>query len=322
MGAKLIFVNGADRSFFTEDGITFKNLVAVIERGTTTAGTDTDSLQDTEVTNWVNDTNVAVGDIIYNQSVSAYAVITAITTASVQHSPIGTTQTGIGQASRVPATGDAYEIQDSVELNIIPGPFEPDNTAALIGSSSATGIYVSGMSNWLGTEIRVGDWIRNTTKEVLTAVTAITSAHVRCHGVSGQSSGDTVIFLKSAQPIATRAHVHFGRLYLIDERDERLVRISGANNPEDMTTDAGTLDSASFKFGELQPEGDSLVGMDSFQRFIVFFGKQNIYLFQGTTPIADTATSTLDFSIVGLFPKGAIGRHAEVSLGNDLVFIS
>jgi hypothetical protein len=140
--------------------------------------------------------------------------------------------------------------------------------------------------------------------------------------VAGQTTGDSLILMKSAMPIAKVAHVHFGRLYMVDARDERLLRVTGPNDPQDMSTDSGTIDGSSFKVGDQQPIGDSIKALGTFQRFMVIAGKQNVFLYEGVDPIADTSAATTDFDVVGLFQQGAVSQHAIVAIGNDLAFIT
>ncbi len=324
MGAKLIFVNGVDRNFYTEDGSTFKELLAIIERGESDTGSDRDSLEESDIDNWVADSNVAINDLLFNADVSAYAVITAISTASVSHTQISASSaSAIGVASRNQGVGDNYEIQDLVELNIIPQTnTEDDNLAVAASGTDDNTVDVSAVPDWAATDIRVGDYIRNTTRAALGRVTTVSALSIKITGISGQTTGDSLIFLKSAMPVATFEHVHFGRLYMVDERDQRKVRITGAANPEDMTTNAGTLDSSTFKYGEQQPLGDSVVAMGSYQRFLAIAGRQNMLLFEGTDPIADTTAKSTDFNIIGLFPQGVISPAGLVSTGNDLVYTS
>ena len=207
-------------------------------------------------------------------------------------------------------------------MNIFPTDGDDDNTAVAAVNSTVASITVSAIPDWTTTDIRTGDFVRNTTRSAVTRVTSIATAAIGVVGITSQAAGDSLVFLKSAMPIAKKSHVHFGREYTIDERDEHLVRISGPNNPNDMTTGAGTLDSMTFKFGQLQPQGDTAITMASFQRFFVIAGKQNTYLFSGVDPIADETTDTVSFDIIGLFPHGTVSPDAMVSLGNDVVFAS
>ncbi len=322
MGTKLIFYNGVDTTIFTEDGTVFEDLRAIVEKGTATSGTDATGLRDDGVTNWVDDTSVVVNDLVHNRTVDAFGVVTAVVTASVAHTTISSAATGIGLTTGIQKSADSYEVLDLVELNIIPTDGDDDNTVIAAVGTSATGIQASAVSDWTLTDVRIGDFARNTTRSAVTQVTSISTAALGVIGITSQTSGDALVFLKSAMPITPRAHVHFGRLYHIDQRDNRLVRISGPNNPNDMTTAAGTLDSSSFSFGELQPLGDAALTMGSFQRFFVIAGKQNTYLFSGTDPIADETTSTVDFDIIGLFPHGAVSADGLLSIGNDVVFVS
>lgn len=314
---RLIFYNGADRNIYTEDGTTFKELIALIEQGTTTGNTSSTTLEDSDITNWITGTDVAVNDIVFNEAVSAYGVITAVATSTVTHTPISTSAAGIGVAVSAQTSGQAYRIIDSVELNIIPVGSDLDNTAVLTSGTSTTEVRVSGV-DFSTTEARKGDWIYNSTKNALTKITSV-SANLAVVPVSGQNVGDSVIFLKSAMPITSKAHVHFGRAYYLDARDKRKIRISGTNDPQDLTSDAGTLDSVTFSFGGLQPIGDVIKDMGSFQNTFVLAGAQNIYVYTGTDPIS---TSAIGFAPTGLFPQGVRSSDSLTSLGNDMAFIT
>lgn len=321
MDDKLIFVNGVDRNVFTEDGTTFEELKAIIERGDAESATSTTQIVDTDVANWTNNSDAAVNDLVYNITAGGYGVITALASATATHTTISTAGTGIGVASNGdPASGDRYEVIDLVELNIIPTDGEDDNTATAGAGTDATTIAVSGV-NFLNTDIKIGDIIRNTTRTAVTQVSAVATA-LTVASVASQTNGDSLVFLKSAMPITQRAHVHFGRLYMSDARDQRKVRISGAGNPEDMTTDAGTLDSSTVKFGSYQPQGDFILSMSSYQRFLILAGKRNLFAFEGDDPIADTTADSTDFDVVGLFPQGIVSPESLLSIGNDMTFVT
>lgn len=330
MGPKLIFVNGVDRNFYTEDGSTFHELLPIIEQGTVSSTANTTQLTDSSITNWVTDTDVAANDIVYNVSVSAFGIITTVSADRLVHTNIGVSAQGIGAAAANQTSGHLYKVLDSVELNVIPTDIGDDNVATAAVGTSATGIVVSAVSDWTKTQIRPGDWIHNTTRSALTEVTAVSTAALRCAGIASQTSGDTLTFHKSAMPISKKTHVHFGRLYHIDARDQRLIRISGANDPQDMTNDSGTLDTHIFRFGELQPQGDIVLDMASFQRFLGIAGKQALYLFQGTNPVADVSAASTDlqianatdFDIVSIFPQGVVSPNSLVSIGNALIFVT
>lgn len=316
---KHIFFNGVDRQVFTTDGSTFSTLQAVIERGELAGAVSANGTDDADIDDWVL-TDVNTGDLIKNLTGGGIGVITGITTANVTHTTIGSAATGLGTQDDDHKASDRYEIIDTLALNIIPTDGEDDNTAVATSGSNATTIAVSGV-NFANTDIRVGDWVRNTTRSALAQVSAVATA-LTVTSIASQTSNDALIFLKSAMPIAKNIHQHFGRTYYLDNRDLNKVRISGDGNPEDMTTSFGTLDSSTFSFGAQQPQGDTVKSMTSFQRFFAIGGKQNVYMFQGTNPIADTTADASDFQIIGLFPQGTMSQDSMISLGNDAAFIS
>lgn len=316
MGDKLIFVNGVDRNFFTEDGTTFTELKAIVEQGFASTGTSANRLKDADIANWVTGTDVVANDLVYYKNVNAYGLVTLVSGAEVTHTAVSAASKGIGRSTADVSAGDAYEIIDLVELNIIDAGAGLDNVGTAGSGTTTTVIAVSGV-NFSNTEIRVGDIVSNTTRAAVTDVVAV-SANINVTTVAGQTTGDSLLFFKSAMPISSFAHIHYGRVYHVDARDKRQVRISGAADPQDMTTDAGTLDSITFRFGDLQGRGDVILALGSFQRYFVLLGEENVYLYSGTTPIGTGS----DFSPAALFPQGCISRFGAQTTGNDLIFVS
>ena len=329
---KLIFTNGIEKPQWTDDGITWTELKALHEVGTMTGDTSVLAMFDADVDNWVGGTNVVENDILYNVNMDAYAVINAVTSAKLTHTEISTAATGIGIAVSSQTAGHTYEIIDSLELNIVAtnSPNILDNTTTTLPGTSDAVIVASAVADFTKTDIRVGDWVRNTTRTALTSVTAIATGQIGVHGIVGQVAGDSLIFLKSAMPNGDSPHVHYNRLYLLDGRDKTKVRISGTNDPQDFTRDSASIDTAdfsidtntfdrqSFDFGTLQPQGDELLGMASWQRFLAFIGRKAIYFYEGTEPIGENA----NLVPVGLFPQGCVSKFAFTNIGNLLTFAS
>ena len=320
-GDKLIFFNGFDRNIFTVDASAFERLYPVIEAGVMTGDASAAGVFDSNVSAWATDTKVVINDLVHNKTLDAFGIINAVTSAQVQHTIIGSAADGLGVASRNQDAGDSYQILDLVELNVIDVNGVLDNTTSDTSGSSSTTIKVDGI-NFDNTDIRTGDFIRNTTQVAVSKVSAIDASALTVTPVSGQTGGDSLIFMKEAMPITEDAHVHFGRLYMIDSRERNKIRITGPNNPEDLTSDAGTLDAQTFNFGELQPQGDIAIAMDSFQRFFCVGGKQNLFLYSGIDPIIDVSGGSKTFDIIGLFPQGVAAQDAMLSIGNDLVFLT
>ena len=337
MSGKQIFYNAVDRPVYTPDGTDFIELKALIEVGDLAAGASARAVVDNDVDNWVTGTNVAINDVVFNVDLSAFAVITAVASAKLTHTAIGSAGAGgdgIGLVEGSVTTGQRYEIIDAVENNIIPtaNPNDFDNEGTAGSGTNETSIKVSGATGTLNLstlDIRVGDWVRNTTKSVLTAVTSVGTA-IGVHGVSGQAADDALVFLKSAMPIIQDASVHYGRLYCIDARDLRKVRVSSPNNPQDFTSDGATLDlndfplnsssidKQTFDAGGLQPEADVLIAIRTFQRFLALIGKSKVYMYQGTEPVGSGA----DIQPIGLYPQGGVSDRGAVNLGNDFVYAS
>lgn len=324
---KLIFYNGTDRPIYTTNGTDFYELRSIVEAGVATAGTDRDSLHNSQVTTW-KDSDVSIGDIVRYEPTGAIGCVTVIATASIGHTEISSTAPSAAGyvINGYTLQGKAFKIIDTVENNIVPtsDPEYFDNVAIAYTSTSATEIKVSGIPDWSKKNIAVGDYVRNTTREAIAEVTAITTltGSLRVTGVSGQVANDSLIFYKPAMPIPSYIHVHYGRAYMVDSRDKVKVRISGPNNPQDMTTDAGTLDSSTLSFGSLQPDGDTIQAIASYQRFLILSGKRHTFLYEGTDPIADTSGMDADFSVVGMFPQGVMSPDSLITVGNDAVIIS
>lgn len=321
MTDKLIFVNGVDRNFYTDDGTNFKELKALIETGVASSTqTTSTSLTDAAVPSWLA-TFVTNNDVCYNNTRNAYGIITSVGATNLSMSPIGSAATGIGFSSGNQQAGDTYEIIDGVALNIIPTPSGYDNFTTLTTGSTSTVIAVSGV-NFANTEAQVGDFVYNTTRNALTAITAV-SANLNVTSVTSQTVNDSVTFHKSAMPIATWPHVHYGSLYLIDARNRGVVRISGPADPQDFTTNQNNLDATTSFYNAKQPQAEILLSLKTFQQYLVAGGQRNVYADVGTLTTRTsgaTVNSGLDFSPVGLFPQGCASRFGLESIGGACIF--
>lgn len=326
MGDKLIFTNGVDRNFYTDDGATFKELKALILRGQgSSTSTSATALSDSDVENWLTETLVTENDLVYNATRGAAAVITSVGSTSLQHTAIGSAATGLGYptitASANQQTGDFYQIIDLVEMNIIPQNNGYDNFATLTGDTSAGGVFVSGV-NFLNTEVRAGDYYYNTTRSAIAQVSAVSTAQLTGTPITGQTANDSILFFKSAMPVASWAHVHYGRAYYIDARDRSSVRISGPADPQDMTTFQRTLQAITQSYGSRQPQAEKILALKTFQRYLVATGERNIYADRGVDSVQDTTAAAIDFQPVGLFPQGGASRYAGESIGGAFNFIA
>ena len=319
---KMIFVNGVDRNIFIDEGsaTSFKRLRSVVIRGETAGTASTTIIDDANVTNWLTDTDVVTNDLVFNITKDGYSLVTSVVSGRVVMDTMASTATGLNKTATNPDDGDRYMILDLVELNVIPTSDIDDNTATAGAGTGATTIAVSGV-NFLNTDIRPGDFVSNTTRSAVAMVSAVATA-LTVTSVKSQVAGDALVFLTEAMPVATNAHIHFGRLYLIDANDETKIRVSSPGNPEDFTSDTGSIDAITFSFGAQQPEGEIVKDMASFQRFFAVGGRKNLLLFSGTDPIADTTAKSVAFDIIGAFPQGIVAPDAMVSIGNDLVFIT
>jgi hypothetical protein len=325
---RLILVNGVNRNIYTTDGSSYSELLAIIEQGEVeTTATAHDSLVDDRITDWIAGTNVQVNDLLFDATTSAYAIITEVNSSRLVHQPLTAASPGISSGNAAKGGGDRYRIEDLVELNVIPvAGGDIDNLALAGEGSSAAFTQVSANNtrvNFANSQVRVGDYIRNTTRNQMARITGVSSNSL-AHTAFGAAatSGDSLVFLKSAMPISDHVHVHYGRVYYTDVRDRHLIRISGPNDPQDMTTDAGTLDASTFKLGNQQPAADEIVQMASFQQYMVFGGKKYVTLFTGIDPIQDTSADLVAFSPQSQFPQGLASPHSMITIGNDLVFMT
>ncbi len=327
MGSKLIFFNGSDRNFYTTDGgVTFNELRATMERGqSSSTSTSAGGLSDANITNWLTETFVTDNDLLFNSTMNAYAIITSVGTTNIQNTVIGSAATGLGRSSVTvsgsQSSGDFYQIIDLVELNIIPQNNGFDNFTTGSTGTSAAGVSVSGL-DFTKTEIRAGDYYYNTTRAAIAQVSAITTTQLTGTPIVGQTANDSLEFFKSAMPISNWAHAHFGRAYYIDQRQPYQVRISGPNDPEDMTTFQRTLSAISQDYGARQPQAETLLSLKTFQKYLVANGERNMYADEGITSIQDTTAATVDFNPIGLFPQGGVSRYAAESIGGAMAFIT
>ena len=318
---KLILVNGTDRNIYTNDGgVTWSELKAYITRGVTAAGTNNTTLIDGEISNWISATLVANNDIVYNVTRNGYGIVSTVASASLTHTVIGIAGNGSGKTASNQTAGDQYQLLDYVDLNIIPqANGSKDNVATATTGTTTTVIAVSGV-NFANTEIRVGDFVYNTTRSAISQISAV-SANVNINNsITAQTTGDALAFFKSAMPIASWVHVHYGRVYYLDSRNQRDVVISAPDDPEDLTTYQKTLSATSFSFGTQQPTGDTILTMSTFQSYFVAGGKKNLYIYNGNTPILDTSSSELDFTPVAAYPDGVFSRFSLISNGSNLLY--
>lgn len=322
---KLIFVNGTDRNIYTDDGgVTFNELKAIITRGAMAAGSSATRVIDGDISNWIGTTLVANNDIIYNVTLDAYGIVSTVASAALTHTAIGSAGVarGNGVASRNQAPGDVYQLIDHVDLNIFPqGTGVNDNTATA-GPGTIFGIIVVSGVDFSQTEIRVGDIVYNTTQGAVALVYNVSANIVLNHSIDNQGPGDALAFFKSAMPIASNIHVHYGRVYYTDARNQTREVISAPDDPEDVTTFQQTLDSTSFSFGTQQPHGDTIISKATFQSYFVAGGRRNVFIYKGDTPIQDASGTDLDFEPVAAYPDGLAGRFAMGVNGSDLLYIA
>lgn len=320
---KLIFVNGSDRNFYTDDaGSSFKELKSLITQGTLAGGSGTTTVIDGNISNWIGGTLIANNDIIHNITRGGYGIVSTVASASLTITPIATTATGAGLVASNQASGDIYEAIDYVNMNIIPnGAGGSTDIAVATTGTTTTVIAVSGV-NFASTEMRTGDFVYNTTRGAIAQVASISANFNLQQSITAQVAGDSLAFFKSAMPIASWVHVHYGRVYYLDSRNGQRIVISAPDDPQDLTTYQKTLDTTSFSFSSQQPTGDIILSMSTFLSYFVASGKKNLYVYQGNTPIQDTSSTVTDFTPIAFYPNGLASRFGLASNGGDLLHIT
>lgn len=310
--SKLIFVNGVDRNYYTTDGINFQELKALITTGVAAGGTNTTTLIDGNISNWIGATLVSNNDMVFNVTRGLYGIVTTVASAA-----LGTTAIA-GQTA-----GDAYQLVDYVDMNIIPTgvPNVLDNIGTAGPGTNTITIAVSGVT-FSTTEIRTGDIVYNTTQGQIAQITGVSANVSLGNAITSQASGDALAFFKSAMPIASWVHVHYGRVYYLDSRNNQRIVISAPDDPQDVTTYQKTLDTTSFSFSSQQPSGDSIISMNTFLSYFVACGKKNLYIYQGNTPIQDTSSTVINFTPIAFYPNGVASRFGLASNGGDLLHIT
>lgn len=324
MDGKLIMVNGENRNFYVDfdaqtSAYSLKELQPIIEQGRLTAGTSANRAVDSDITNWQSATYVRTNDLLYNRTKNAYAIITSAG-GSLDTTIIGSAGVGLGFSSDNMASGDYYEIHDLVALNIIPTPIGNDNVAVAGTGTSSNVVAVSGV-NFSLTNARPGDYIYNTTKNSVVRIEAQPTANCVIT-TANTSAGDSLVFLKKSMPIASYAHVHYKRLYLVDARERTRVHVSGPEDPQDFTTEQQELNASSLDYSGQQPESEEIICLGTFQRFLAAAGKRNVYVSQGIDPIQDTSAATSDLAPVALFPQGCISSDGLTNIGQVELFAS
>lgn len=320
---KLIFVNGIDRNLYTDDGgATFNELKAIITKGKTAGGTNTTTLIDGDISNWIGATLAANNDIVHNITRGGYGIVSTLASASLTHTAIGTAATGAGLTASDQASGDTYELIDYVDLNVIPQSSGiNDNVGTATAGTTTTVIAVSGV-NFANTDIRTGDFIYNTTRSAIAFVGTVSANVNLTQAITAQVAGDALAFFKSAMPIASWVHVHYGRTYYLDSRNQTRIVISAPDDPQDVTTYQESLDTTSFSFGSQQPTGDVIVTMTTFQGYFVASGEKNLFIYKGNTPIKDTSATTIDFVPTAFYPNGVVSRFGLGTNGSDLLHVT
>lgn len=344
-------------SIFSMDNITthyyderldkFYPLNSLINAGTVATSSSAAELRDANINNWATETLVAPNDLVYNATRNSWAIVTSVGASALEHTPMTTAAAGGAGLGLTTAnlngggsqeSGDRYEIWDLIENNFLPvdsNTSDLDNIAVAASGTNSSIIEVSSsLIAKATTPLRPGDYIYNTSKNSVQRIARIDdrslnnglkltmTASAFSGEVSGQTFGDTLIFLKSAVPVASYNHVHYGRLYLVDAREKTRIFPSGPDDFRDFTTFNQVLNTSTLDFGARQPKGEEILSLDTYDRYLVASGRRNIYVSEGVNPIVDTSVANTDFQPVGLFSQGTISKRPTASIGGGMLYIS
>lgn len=320
---KLIFVNGTDRNFYTDDaGQTFSELKALITQGTLAGGSNTTTVIDGNVSNWLGNTLVSNNDIVYNVTRGGYGLVTTVASASLTVTAIGTGGNGAGKTTVDQQAGDAYQLVDYVALNVIPDGAGGKTDVATLGAGTTTSVIAVSGVDFSTTEMRTGDIAYNSTRGAIALIGTVSANANLQQAVSGQVTGDALVLFKSAMPISSWVHVHYGTVGYLDSRNNNRVVFSAPDDPQDVTTYQKTLDSTSFSFGTQQPEADTILSLQSFLSYFVAAGKKNLFIYQGNKPIKDTSETVINFIPIAAYPNGIKSRFGLATNGGDLLHLT
>lgn len=327
---KLIFWNGYDRQVYLDSvSGTPQQLQALMEQGVCGASTSASAVTDSDIPNWISQTFVTVGDIVFNVTRGTYGIVTAATSARISHTPMSAAAVGFGNTlspvsgtgiGGEPTLGDSYRIYDSIELNVVDERGIADNVGTIVtvsGAVTETYITVSAdrVPDWTLTEARPGDIVHNTTRNNGSFISRLVSSGIFVSPVlTNAVAGDSLVFYKSAMPIAKWIHPHFGRLWMIDARNPREIIASGPNDPQDFTVDSSSLETVTVQIGSQQPGADPAKAIGTFQTYLIVGTERAIIAYSGTVPS--------ELTPAGLFPQGLVSPDAFVNTGNDLAFVS
>jgi len=127
--------------------------------------------------------------------------------------------------------------------------------------------------------------------------------------------GDTVSMLGGEPPpTAFKAHVHKGRVWMLEKANTMLATFSGLNNPEDYSGEtAGYID-----FTYVLKEGDELLDIATYVDLLVFFFREHIAIYSGSIPVGVDS----DFQLVQLIEGCGVKCPGSVKgVGADMFFI-
>jgi hypothetical protein len=129
---------------------------------------------------------------------------------------------------------------------------------------------------------------------------------------------------KSSSPIIKHGTSHYQRVYAIDARNDKQMRISGIGDPEDW----GSIDAGTYDISTQQEMSEEFKQLLSFTRYLVIGGTRHIFAFSGTDPIgvidSDTGAYVLapDWTDLGMLPGGVLSPQSMVNVGNDIAWLT
>ena len=322
--------------FYDSEKGKFLPLNSVLAQGVLGAGSTKSIVVDADISAWNTLTYVAPNDILYNVTRNAFGIVTSVGASNLDITPItsaGDGGRGLGLGlngeEETQAQGDVYQIWDLVANNVISLSNDidlKDNVALATTGTTEDIVFVSG-AQFVDEKVLPGDFIYNATQNAVMQIEQVFDNYLLVAAnnptyVWSQTAGDSLVFLKNAVPVASYVHVHYGRAYLVDSRDPTKIYPSAPDTLEDFTTFQGTLQASQVNYGAQQPQGEEILTLGSFQRYLVAGGKRNVYVSQGIDPIQDTTAAVTDLAPVGLFTQGVISSKSLANIGSDMLFAS
>lgn len=153
-----------------------------------------------------------------------------------------------------------------------------------------------------------GEWV---------SFTAMNNICIMCNGADAPWYYDGVVSAPlGGSPPATafKAHVHKGRVWMLERANKMLATCSSLNNPQQYT--GGTSGYIDFK--HVLKRGDELLDIATYVDLLVFYFRDHIAIYSGQTPVGEAA----DFQLVQLIEGvGVVNTGTVKAYATDAVFL-